>query len=154
MGDQDLQQTLKDLLEVKGNKYINNSLWKKVMEAQAKKTWLGSWKQKMNNMQQREKHHSNSTITTTRRHIPTRNNTLKMIKRRRARRVGQEGRRSRRATTTIIERKVRTLKKLIPNGDSSVGLDGLFKETAEYISSLQMRVRLMQAVVDAFSNSE
>nr|GEX88094.1 RNA-directed DNA polymerase, eukaryota, reverse transcriptase zinc-binding domain protein [Tanacetum cinerariifolium] len=139
----------RDLLEVKG-KYINNSLWKKVMEAQAKKTWLGSWKQKMNNMQQREKHHSNSTITTTRRvHIPTRNNTLKMMKRRRARRVGQDGRRSRRATATIIERKVRTLKKLIPNGDSSVGLDGLFRETAEYISSLQLRVRLMQAVVDS-----
>lgn len=153
MGDQDFQQTLGDLLEIK-SKYINNSssrnlLWKKVMEAQAKRTWLGSWKQKMHTIQT-QKHHSSSTIMNTRK-IPSRNNTLKMIKRRRARRVGQEG--SRRSTTTMIERKVRTLKKLIPNGDSSVGLDGLFRETADYISSLQMRVRMMQAVVDALKNS-
>ncbi|KVH94526.1 transcription factor UPBEAT1 [Cynara cardunculus var. scolymus] len=164
MGDQDLSQTLGDLLEIKG-KYMNSSsrnlLWKKVMEAQAKRsTWLGSLNQKLiTNIQaikasgggRGQQHHSNLAIMKTRRN-PTRNNALKMIKRRRLRRVGQEG--SRRATTMAIERKVRTLKKLIPKGESTIGLDGLFRETAEYISNLQMRVRIMQAVVDALSNSE
>ncbi|KAI3819209.1 hypothetical protein L1987_13034 [Smallanthus sonchifolius] len=121
-----------DLLDIK-SKCIKSSsrnlLWKKVMET---------------------KHHSNSTIMKTRRN-PTRNtNALKMMKRKRARRAGQDG--SRRLI--MIEKKVRTLKKLIPNSRSTGGLDGLFKETAEYISNLQMRVRIMQAVVDVFSNSE
>ncbi|KAI3760016.1 hypothetical protein L1987_50404 [Smallanthus sonchifolius] len=124
--DKDLQQTLGDL--------STNLLWKKVMEVQAE----GG-----------QKHHLNSAIMKTKRN-PKRNKTLKMIKRRRARRVGQEG--SRRST--MVEKKVRTLKKLIPNGDSTVGLDGLFKETAEYISNLQMRVSIMKAVVNALSNSE
>ncbi|KAD6120211.1 hypothetical protein R6Q59_026262 [Mikania micrantha] len=135
--NQDLHQTLGDLLEIK-SKFTNissrNLLWKKIMEAQSKKTWLGSWKQKMK----------------TRSRKPSRNKTLRMIKRRRTQHAGQEG--SRRST--MIEKKVRTLKKLIPNGDSTVGLDGLFRETAEYISHLQMRVSLMQAVVNALSNSE
>ncbi|KAL8224813.1 hypothetical protein R6Q57_017370 [Mikania cordata] len=133
--NQDLHQTLGDLLEIKSkltNISSRNLLWKKVMEAQAKKTWLGSWKQKMK----------------TRSRKPSRNKTLRMIKRRRTQH--REG--SRRST--MIEKKVRTLKKLIPNGDSTVGLDGLFRETAEYISHLQMRVSLMQAVVNALSNSE
>nr|XP_043637464.1 uncharacterized protein LOC122608422 [Erigeron canadensis] len=164
-GDQDFQQSLGELLEIKG-KYINNNsarnlLWKKVMEAQAKRTWLGSWKQKMNsNILQGinttskggQKHHSSNSAIMKPKRIPTRNNTLKLMKRRRVRRAGQEG--YRRSTTTVIEKKVRTLKKLIPNGEASVGLDGLFRETAEYISNLQIRVGLMQAVVDALSNSE
>ncbi|KAI3506583.1 hypothetical protein L1887_21142 [Cichorium endivia] len=137
MGDQDFQQTLGDLLKIEG-KYMNDSsrnlLWKKVMEAQDKKTWLGGCKKK------------------TRRNPIKRHITLKMMKRRRVRRAGHQG--SRRATTLVIERKIRTLKKLIPNGDSSVGFDGLFRETAEYISNLQRRVRIMQAVVDALSSSE
>ncbi|KAL4558897.1 hypothetical protein LXL04_037102 [Taraxacum kok-saghyz] len=134
MGDQDFQQTLGDLLEIKG-KYMKDSsrnlLWKKVMEAQVKKTWLGGWKTKI-----------------------ARNNTKKMRKssRRRVRRAAHGG--PRRPASMVIERKVRTLKKLIPNGESSVGLDGLFIETAEYISELQMRVRIMQAVVDALSSPE
>ncbi|KAI3679086.1 hypothetical protein L6452_38394 [Arctium lappa] len=142
MGDQDLSQTLGDLLEIKG-KHINNSsrnlLCQKVMtNIQAIKT------------RGQQYHHSNSAIMKMRRN-PTRNNTVKIMKRRRLRRVGREG--SRKATTMAIERKVRTLKKLIPKGESTVGLDGLFRETAEYISNLQMRVRIMQAVVDALSMS-
>ncbi|KAK6930302.1 hypothetical protein RJ641_004396 [Dillenia turbinata] len=35
------------------------------------------------------------------------------------------------------------LKKLVPNGES-MGLNGLFQETADYIKSLQMRVKIMQ----------
>ncbi|XP_042514308.1 transcription factor UPBEAT1-like [Macadamia integrifolia] len=53
-----------------------------------------------------------------------------------------------------MEKKVRTLKKLIPNGKSSMGLDGLFRETAEYIESLQMRVKVMQVMVKALSGSD
>ncbi|CAI9300431.1 unnamed protein product [Lactuca saligna] len=137
MGDQDFQQTLGDLLEIKSKCMKDSSrnlLWRKVMEAQVKKTWLGGWKTKI-------------------RRCPTRNNTLKMRKRQRVRRAASH-RGSRRATTRVIERKVRTLKKLIPNGESSIGLDGLFIETAEYITNLQRRVRIMQAVVDALSCAE
>lgn len=52
-----------------------------------------------------------------------------------------------------IGRKVRTLKNLIPNGDS-MELDGLFREAADYILSLQMRVRVMQIMVNLLSNSD
>lgn len=51
-----------------------------------------------------------------------------------------------------IERRVRMLKTLIPNGES-MGLEGLFQETAEYILSLEMRVKMMQMVVEMFSGS-
>ncbi|KAK9048545.1 hypothetical protein SSX86_032490 [Deinandra increscens subsp. villosa] len=134
MGAQDLNQEHGDLLEIK-SKYTNNCIQK----IEAKKGG--------------QKHHSNSAIlkTTSRRNIiPTRKNAIKMIKRRRARRAGQEGSRK----CSVVVKKIRTLKKLVPNAGSSGGLDGLFRETAEYISSLQRRVKIMQAVVDAFSNSE
>lgn len=58
-------------------------------------------------------------------------------------RLGPGG--SRRRANNGIERRVRTLKRLVPNGNRDcVGLDGLFRETADYILSLQMRVRVMQ----------
>ncbi|KAJ4956018.1 hypothetical protein NE237_012801 [Protea cynaroides] len=50
-----------------------------------------------------------------------------------------------------MEKKVRSLKKLIPNGSSSMGLDGLFMETAGYIESLEMQVKVMQVLVKALS---
>ncbi|KAF5745941.1 basic helix-loop-helix protein [Tripterygium wilfordii] len=53
-----------------------------------------------------------------------------------------------------VEKRVRTLKKLIPNSsDQSNGLDGLFRETADYILSLQMRVKVMQILVKALSTT-
>ncbi|KAF8387671.1 hypothetical protein HHK36_026325 [Tetracentron sinense] len=52
-----------------------------------------------------------------------------------------------------IGRRVRTLKKLIPNGKST-GLDGLFRDTADYILYLQMRVKAMQIMVNVFSSSD
>jgi len=52
-----------------------------------------------------------------------------------------------------IERRVRTLKKLIPNSES-MGLDGLFRETADYILSLQMRVKVMQIMVKVLTGSD
>lgn len=51
-----------------------------------------------------------------------------------------------------IERRVRTLKTLIPNSES-MGLEGLFRETADYILALEMRVKMMKMVVDMFSGS-
>ncbi|CAI9774272.1 unnamed protein product [Fraxinus pennsylvanica] len=52
-----------------------------------------------------------------------------------------------------IQRKVRTLKKLIPNCEL-MGLDRLFRETADYIIALQMRVKVMQIMVNVFSGSD
>ncbi|CAA2934490.1 transcription factor UPBEAT1 [Olea europaea subsp. europaea] len=56
-------------------------------------------------------------------------------------------------TGNQIQRKVRTLKKLIPNCES-MGLDWLFRETADYIIALQMRVKVMQIMVNVFSGSD
>ncbi|KAK4367252.1 hypothetical protein RND71_015132 [Anisodus tanguticus] len=44
-------------------------------------------------------------------------------------------------------RKVRVLKKLIPNCED-LGLEGLFRETADYILALAMSVKLMQVMVN------
>ncbi|KAK7379829.1 hypothetical protein VNO78_34354 [Psophocarpus tetragonolobus] len=52
-----------------------------------------------------------------------------------------------------IRRRVRTLKSLVPNCDS-LGLDGLFRETANYILSLQTRVRVMQVMVKILTGSD
>ncbi|XP_021293353.1 transcription factor UPBEAT1 [Herrania umbratica] len=51
-----------------------------------------------------------------------------------------------------VEKKLKTLKKLIPNNES-IGLDGLFRETADYILSLQMRVEVMQIMVKVLTGS-
>ncbi|XP_057425154.1 transcription factor UPBEAT1-like [Lotus japonicus] len=52
--------------------------------------------------------------------------------------------------TVAIQKRVRTLKRLVPNSDS-MGLDGLFRETADYILALQTRVRVMQVMVDVLT---
>ncbi|CAL0333421.1 unnamed protein product [Lupinus luteus] len=49
-----------------------------------------------------------------------------------------------------IQRRVRTLKRLIPN-NQSMGLDGLYKETFDYILSLQMKVKAMQLMVQTLT---
>ncbi|XVE85197.1 hypothetical protein DITRI_Ditri17bG0072800 [Diplodiscus trichospermus] len=66
--------------------------------------------------------------------------TRSILMKRRARREG------RRRPMNPIQKKVKTLKKLIPNNES-MSLDGLFRDTAEYILSLQMRVKAMQIMV-------
>ncbi|XP_052210559.1 uncharacterized protein LOC127813570 [Diospyros lotus] len=55
-------------------------------------------------------------------------------------------RRVSRRSESIVDKRVRTLRKLIPKSES-VGLDGLFRHTADYILSLQMRVKVMQIMV-------
>ncbi|XP_073054088.1 uncharacterized protein [Primulina eburnea] len=52
-----------------------------------------------------------------------------------------------------IERKVRMLKKLVPNCESMGSVERLFKETTEYILALQTRVKLMQIAADVLSGS-
>ncbi|KAL8094466.1 hypothetical protein AgCh_036121 [Apium graveolens] len=47
-----------------------------------------------------------------------------------------------------VKRKVRTLKKLVPNSSNSKGLDGLFRDTADYILALEMRIQFMQVMVN------
>ncbi|KAM7521395.1 hypothetical protein LguiA_011297 [Lonicera macranthoides] len=49
-----------------------------------------------------------------------------------------------------MQSKVRTLKKLVPN-TKAMGLDGLFRETADYILCLQMKVKVMQAMFNLLS---
>lgn len=74
---------------------------------------------------------------------------------RRPRRILMMNRRSgsRRGSYNGIRRRVRTLKSLVPNSDS-LGLDGLFRQTADYILSLQTRVRVMQVMVKVLTGSD
>ncbi|XP_028781867.1 transcription factor UPBEAT1-like [Neltuma alba] len=75
----------------------------------------------------------------------------KVLMKRKARTIGG----SRRQGAMGIETRIRTLKRLIPSSNSeSVGLDGLFRDTAEYILSLQTRVRVMQIMVDVLAVSD
>lgn len=52
-----------------------------------------------------------------------------------------------------VKRKVRTLKKLVPNSSSTKGLDGLFRDTADYILALQTRIQFMQVMVNGLSST-
>ncbi|OIW12591.1 hypothetical protein TanjilG_04755 [Lupinus angustifolius] len=56
----------------------------------------------------------------------------------------------RRRLVNGIQKRVRTLKRLVPNSDS-MGLDGLFRETADYILALQTRVEVMQVMVNVLT---
>ncbi|XP_050238949.1 transcription factor UPBEAT1 [Mercurialis annua] len=89
--------------------------------------------------------------------IPNRNGGYVMMKSKRIRRALMKNRaglrgRSRSRTANGFQKKVKTLKKLIPNCQS-VEVEGLFRETADYILSLQMRVNLMQKMVEVLSSS-
>lgn len=114
----------------------NGSLWNKVLEARAKRMCQGTKLRKM---------------TRKNKHMMRRRRNVLMKRPARLRRLGGSRRRA-----NGIERRVRTLKRLVPNSNSdsdSVGLDGLFRETADYILSLQLRVRLMQIMVKVFSST-
>ncbi|KAE8698939.1 stachyose synthase family protein [Hibiscus syriacus] len=56
--------------------------------------------------------------------------------------------------SNLFRRKLTTLKKLIPNREAIGGLDGLFRETAEYIMCLQMRVKVMRIMVNVLTGSD
>ncbi|WOL19118.1 hypothetical protein Cni_G27915 [Canna indica] len=50
-----------------------------------------------------------------------------------------------------VGRKIKLLQELVPNGGESTGLDGLFREAANYIVCLQLQVKVMQTVLDELS---
>ncbi|XP_022735107.1 transcription factor UPBEAT1-like [Durio zibethinus] len=101
----------------------NGSPWSILLEAQAKRR-MKVKKQRISSTRKKA------------RHVRPRSILMKL-------RARQEG--SRRPVNHI-EEKVKTLKKLIPNSES-MGLDGLLRETAEYILSLQMKVNVLQIMV-------
>ncbi|GMJ09694.1 hypothetical protein HRI_004638600 [Hibiscus trionum] len=76
----------------------------------------------------------------------TRPRTTSVLMKRRAVREGS------RRVVNPIEKKVKTLKRLVPN-NGSTGLEGLYRDTAEYILSLQMRVKVMQILVKVLTAS-
>ncbi|XP_021836057.1 transcription factor UPBEAT1 [Spinacia oleracea] len=102
--------------------------------------------------------------TPTRRSNPSNDNerieeVVQRQRRRKTRKVLMKRRRSifRRRDENGIEKKVQTLQRLVPTrvgSDNNQGLDGLFTDTASYIISLQMRVRVMQIMVDVMENSQ
>ncbi|XP_056860979.1 transcription factor UPBEAT1-like [Raphanus sativus] len=53
-----------------------------------------------------------------------------------------------------INRRVKTLKELIPNTKPSEGLNGLFRQTADYILALEMKVRVMQTMVQVLTETD
>ncbi|CAG7873541.1 unnamed protein product, partial [Brassica rapa] len=53
-----------------------------------------------------------------------------------------------------IHKRVKTLKELVPNTKSSEGLDGLFRQTADYILALEMKVRVMQTIVQVLTETD
>lgn len=89
--------------------------------------------------------------TSPRRRRPTR---VLFMKRKPASRIDRRRRRAtaaRPASNLQMERRVRILKKLIPANSGESGLDNLFRETADYILALQLRVKVMQVMVDVLS---
>ncbi|KAI5674883.1 hypothetical protein M9H77_05833 [Catharanthus roseus] len=93
----------------------------------------------------------------TRRTASASSSRVHVITRRRSRRARRRGSRS--STNQLIKRKVKILKKLInPNRSRSselggCDLDNLFKETADYILALQLRVKFMHIMVNALSST-
>lgn len=75
-------------------------------------------------------------------------------RKRRTRRILMRGGCRRSSGTNGIQTRVRRLKRLVPNSESVMGLDGLFRETADYILSLQTRVRVMQVMVEVLTGSD
>ncbi|GAV91136.1 hypothetical protein CFOL_v3_34535 [Cephalotus follicularis] len=109
----------------------SGSLWSKVLQAQAKTKMQGS-KQSVN---KKCGGHMRSK------------RGARILRKNRKLLEGSRG------AINRIQRKVRTLKKLVPMG-KPIGLDGLFRETADYILSLQMRVEVMQIMVNVLAGSD
>ncbi|XP_010914591.1 uncharacterized protein [Elaeis guineensis] len=51
-----------------------------------------------------------------------------------------------------IERRIRTLQRLLPHGTEPMGLEGLLHEAADYIICLQTQVRVMQIMVSVLTS--
>ncbi|KAF8107010.1 hypothetical protein N665_0129s0078 [Sinapis alba] len=53
-----------------------------------------------------------------------------------------------------IHKRVKRLKQLVPNTKSSQGLDGLFRQTADYILALEMKVKVMRTMVQVLTETD
>ncbi|KAJ0053454.1 hypothetical protein Pint_00838 [Pistacia integerrima] len=117
---------------IQGNEEVSKtsseSLWNKVLEARSKRRWIVR-KQRKNGG-----------------HVRTKK-PRRILMKKKARLEGS------RMPANGIQRRVKTLKKLIPKSEST-GLDGLFRETADYILALEMRVKVMQIMVKVLGGSE
>ena len=67
--------------------------------------------------------------------------------------VEMVSRSSRSSEKRICLKRIRRLKKMVPKSES-MELNGLFRETADYIVWLQMKVRMMQALVHVLNGSD
>lgn len=76
-----------------------------------------------------------------------------LMRRRRRRKQKMEMHGACKRPRNSMVRKVKTLKKLVPKGNSALGLDGLFRETADYILFLEAQVQVMQIMVNVLSGS-
>lgn len=85
-----------------------------------------------------------------RRHIKvSKRSRRKAMKRRISRMVG--GLEGCRRPRNEVGRRVKVLKKLVPSSGNTLGLDELFRDTADYILALEMRVEVMQIMVKVLS---
>lgn len=57
-----------------------------------------------------------------------------------------------RSKKRVCCKRIKRLRKMIPKGES-LELNGLFRETADYIVWLQMKVKMMQALVHVLNGS-
>ncbi|XP_044503833.1 transcription factor UPBEAT1-like [Mangifera indica] len=121
--------------DIQGNeafcKTSSESLWNRVLEARSKRRWIVR--------KQRGTRNNRGQIRT--------NKPRRILMKKKAHLEGSS------RPAKGIQRRVRTLKNLIPNSEST-GLDGLFRETADYILALEMRVKVMQIMVKVLGGSE
>lgn len=106
---------------------------------------IGSiWKQ--NSMQKEDQELANKA---------TRSSYKRSIRRRRSNVSSVMKKRRSRSSSTRLDQRVSTLRNLVPNDDDDNvrSLEQLFTQTADYILSLQTRVRLMKTLVDVFGSS-
>jgi hypothetical protein len=53
-----------------------------------------------------------------------------------------------------VERKIEALQRIVPGGESLIGLDKLFEETAGYIMNLQCQVKALRTLATFFETLE
>lgn len=129
----------------KGNCDLSNSLMNKVLELKGKNKRCSA--QSTSTQERFSSGFTGGSCMT----MKTRSRTRFLMKRRAS--LDRNRRRPLRPAGDKIERKLRILKKLIPNSESRE-MDTLFQETADCIFALQMRVNAMQIMVDVLSGSD
>ncbi|KAI7982481.1 Transcription factor UPBEAT1 [Camellia lanceoleosa] len=109
-------------------------LWNKALEAQTRRRSLKGRKQK-------------ALFTVIKKGHVRSKRSRRILMKKRTRLEGS------RRSQNVIEKRISTLRKLVPNSES-VGLDGLFRDITDCILSLQMRVKVMQIMVKVLSGCD